>query len=45
MFFIILLQATSENSFLMIWTKDFGSDKVMEIPEYLVYCGIFIAYR
>ena len=36
--------AYSENSFLMIWTKDFGADKVMEIPEYFVYCGIFIMH-
>ena len=28
----------------MIWIKDFGSDKVMKIPEYFVYCGIFITH-
>ena len=37
--------ASFKNSFLMIWAKDFGPDKVMEIPEYLVYCGIFITHR
>jgi len=37
--------ATSKNSFLMIWAKDFVPDKVMEIPEYFVYCGIFITNR
>ena len=26
----------------MIWSKDFVPDRVMEIPEYFVYCGIFI---
>ena len=30
--------------FLMIWTRDFGSDEEMEIPEYFVYFGIFIAH-
>ena len=34
--------ATSKNSFLMIWTRDFDPNSVMEIPEYFVYCGIFI---
>ena len=28
----------------MIWAKDFGADKGMEIPEYFVYCGIFIPH-
>ena len=26
----------------MIWTRDFDPNSVMEIPEYFVYCGIFI---
>ena len=29
----------------MIWAEGFGPDKVMEIPEYFVYCGIFITHR
>jgi hypothetical protein len=29
----------------MIWAEDFSPDKVMEIPEYLVCCGIFITHR
>ena len=36
--------ATAKNSFLMIWAEDFGPDKVMEIPEYFVYCGIYITH-
>ena len=40
-----ICMATSKNSFLMIWAKDFDPDKVMEIPEYFVYCGIFITHR
>ena len=38
------LQASSENYFLRIWAEDFIPDKVMEIPEYFVYCGIFITH-
>ena len=38
-------EASSKNSFLMIWAEDFPSDKVMEISEYFVYCGIFIMHR
>jgi len=27
----------------MIWTRDFAPNQDMEIPEYFVYCGIFMA--
>jgi len=42
---MILPHSTAENFFLMIWTEGFVPDKVMEIPEYFVYCGIFITHR
>ena len=35
------LKATSKNSFLMIWARDFASRKVSESPEHFVYCGLF----
>ena len=35
------LVATSKNYFLRFWTRDFVLTKVLEIPEYFVYCGIF----
>jgi len=35
------LQAISKNSFLEIWTEDFVPEKVLETPEYFVYCGVF----
>ena len=40
-----VLKATSKNYFLMIWVKDFGAAKVMEIPECFVYCGSSITHR
>ena len=39
-----LFFSTAENSFLQFQAEDFVSDKVMEIPEYFVYCGIFIMH-
>ena len=36
------LQAASKNSFLQDCAEDFVPNQVMEIPEYFVYCGIFI---
>ena len=33
--------ATSKNYFLMVWVRDFVLTKVLEIPEYFVYCGVF----
>ena len=38
------LQATSKNSFLRIWAEDFDPEKVLETPEYFVYCGVFKTY-
>lgn len=35
------INSTSKNSFLMIGTRDFVPNKVLEIPEYFVYFGIF----
>ena len=32
--------ATSKNSVLMIWARDFVPNQVTEIPEYFVYCEI-----
>ena len=37
----LFLMATSKNYFLMVWARDFVLTKVLEIPEYFVYCGIF----
>ena len=37
---ILNLKATSKNSFLMIWARDFSSRKVSESPECFVYCGL-----
>jgi hypothetical protein len=37
--------SASSKNFLILWEENFGPDKVMEIPEYLVYCGIFITHR
>ena len=37
-------QATSKNCFLMVWVRDFVLTKVLKIPEYFVYCGIFKAH-
>ena len=34
-------QATSKNYFLMVWARDFVLTKVLKIPEYFVYCGVF----
>ena len=34
-------QATSKNYFLVFWARDFVPTKVLESPEYLVYCGLF----
>ena len=42
---IYYILAISKNSFLMIWAEDFDTDKVMEISEYFVHCGIFITHR
>ena len=36
--------ATSKNYFLRIWAEDFDPEKVMEKPEYFVYCGFFITH-
>ena len=33
--------ATSKNYFLMVWARDFVLTKVLKIPEYFVYCGVF----
>ena len=33
--------ATSKNSFLMIWLRDFCAAKVLESSEYFVYCELF----
>ena len=33
--------ATSKNYFLVFWARDFVSTKVLESPEYLVYCRLF----
>ena len=33
--------ATSKNCFLVFWVRDFVLTKVLEIPEYWMYCGIF----
>ena len=33
--------ATSKNSFLMIWARDFGVTRVLESLEYFVYCELF----
>ena len=38
----IAIPAISKNRFLMIWARDFIPNQIMEIPEYLVYFGIFI---
>ena len=35
--------ATSKNYFLRFWPRDFVLTKVLEIPEYWMYCGIFNA--
>ena len=35
------LGATSKNYFLRFWARDFVLTKVLKIPEYFVYCGIF----
>ena len=37
------LVATSKNCFLVFWVRDFVLTKVLEIPEYWMYCGIFNA--
>ena len=34
-------QATSKNSFLMIWARDLGPTKVSKSSEYFVYWGLF----
>ena len=34
-------QATSKNYFLRFWARDFVLAKVLKIPEYWMYCGIF----
>ena len=34
-------QATSKNYFLCFWARDFVPTKVLESPEYFVYCGLF----
>ena len=33
--------ATSKNYFLMVWARDFVLTKVLKMPEYFVYCGVF----
>ena len=33
--------ATSKNYFLRFWARDFALTKVLKIPEYWMYCGIF----
>ena len=38
------LMATSKNCFLMVWARDFVLTKVLKIPEYFVYCGVFKAH-
>ena len=38
---VAIFQATSKNYFLRFWARDFVLTKVLEIPEYFVYCGIF----
>ena len=35
------VMATSKNYFLVFWARDFVPTKVLESPEYLVYCGLF----
>ena len=35
------LKATSKNCFLMVWARDFVLTKVLKIPEYFLYCGVF----
>ena len=37
-------QATSKNCFLRFWARDFVLTKVLKIPEYFVYCGVFKAH-
>ena len=39
--FLVDLPATSENCFLMVWARDFVLTKVLKIPEYFVYYGVF----
>jgi hypothetical protein len=34
-------QASFENSFLMVWVRDFVPNQALGTPEYFVYCGVF----